>query len=70
MPGAAPVTIPPVTVAELLLLLHEPPVILSVKEITEPVHTADGPDIRPASGMAVTVIAFVATAMLQPFVTV
>ena len=43
IPAVTPVTIPPTTVADPLLLLHVPPVITSDKVSVEPTHTCEMP---------------------------
>lgn len=53
-----------------LLLPHAPPPAVSVKVISEPAHTPDGPLIVPVAAVALTVTVFVATAVPQPVVTV
>ena len=61
VPGVTPVTIPlsePI-VAEELLLLHRPPVIISLKVNVPPTHTLAGPPVI-AAGMGFTVIVFIA----------
>jgi hypothetical protein len=56
IPPVTPVTMPPATVAEALLLLHVPPATASVRVIVEPMHTLEGPVILPAfDGLTVTV---------------
>ena len=70
-PGNIPVTTPPVVIVALPLLLpHAPPPAVSVKVISEPAHTPDGPLIVPVTAVALTVTVFVATAVPQPVVTV
>jgi len=71
-PVATPVTLPEAsTVAmALLALLQVPPDVASDKLTNEPTHTTDEPDMVPAVGRAVTVMADVAVAVLQPVVTV
>ena len=67
VPAAIPDTVPlPVpdrtTVAALVLLLvHEPPVIASLKIIVLPVHTLAGPVMAGGVGSTVTVVV-----VLQP----
>lgn len=60
VPGTIPVTTPPVpmTATEVLVLDHEPPVVLLDSVILKPGHTAGGPEI--AAGNAVTVATLVA----------
>jgi len=53
-PAVIPVVVPPITEAELLLLLQMPPVAGSVSTIAAPAQTDDGPEIMPAIGGAVT----------------
>ena len=69
IPTAAPVTIPPLTVAFVLLALHTPPGEASVNVVALPTHTFVAPVIIPASGNGLMVIALVADAVPQPFVT-
>ena len=71
MPAATPVTIPVVPIlAFALLVLHVPPVTVSVMVVVAPVHTVDAPEIAPAFGAGLTVIVLVAVAVPQPLVTV
>jgi hypothetical protein len=51
-PPATPVTTPVVdTVAVAVLLdVHVPPVVASVRVIVEPIHTSDGPAIAAGNG--------------------
>lgn len=58
MPLTKPATVPPDTIATvLLLLLQVPPLVALVSEILAPAHTAVGPVI--AAGAGLTVIAVV-----------
>ena len=50
IPGVTPVTVPPVTVALVLVLFHMPPVIASASVMLDPAHTVDGPVMDPADG--------------------
>ena len=63
MPEATPLTVPPVpTVAtEVLLLVHEPPDVASVRLVVPPAHTAVVPVIDDGAALTVTV-----TETLQP----
>ena len=73
MPEDTPVTTPvdPTTVAiPVLPLLHTPPDEASVKPMDEPMQTADGPMMLPATGTGFTVTSAVAAAAPQPVVTV
>ena len=73
MPAVTPVTMPvaPTEATELLLLLHTPPAVVSVKVIVEPVHTVASPDIGPgAEGVVVTVKETVVNAEPQVLLTV
>ena len=63
IPAITPVTTPPATVAEALLLLHAPPAGKAVRLTDEPVHTVDGPAIKPAVAAVSMVITFVAVAV-------
>lgn len=69
VPGVIPVTVPPVTEAFVLLLLHTPPGAISVNVIEDPSHTLPGPLMVPASGNGLTVIILVATAVPHELVT-
>jgi hypothetical protein len=60
IPAETPVTIPPATVALAFVLLHIPPVTVSVKVMSEPIHTLDEPFIMPAFDIAFTVTVLVA----------
>jgi len=69
VPALTPVTMPPETVAQVLLALHVPPAVASVSVMVAPATTVDGPVI----GLTVVVLivtVFVAAALPQPFVTV
>ena len=57
VPGATPVTAPPLTVATTPLLLHTPPAVAELNVVVAPAHTLIAPVI--AAGDAFTVIAFV-----------
>ena len=70
IPALRPVTIPPVTVAFVLLALHIPPVTGSVSVIVEPIHTSAGPLMVPEKGSVLMVINDVAVAVPQAVVTV
>ena len=71
MPAATPVTIPVVPIlAFALLVLHVPPVTVSVIVVAAPTHTVEEPDITPAFGAGLTVIVLVEVAVPQPLVTV
>jgi hypothetical protein len=72
VPAATPVTTPAdETVAlAVLLLLHEPPDTVSLKVIVAVSHTADEPEMEPASGDRSTEMFIVAVAEPQPLVTV
>ena len=56
MPAVTPVTVPPVTVALPLLLLHMPPVATSVRVTGSPTHTLPAPVMVPATGRESIVI--------------
>ena len=61
MPTAMPLTTPvpePTVATAVLLLLHEPPGVPSIREVVKPTHTVDNPVI--AIGAGFTVISFVA----------
>ena len=58
VPDKTPPTTPvaePTVATEALLLLHEPGVLASVREIVEPTQTADVPEISDGSGLTLTV---------------
>ena len=71
LPVATPVTTPELlTVAtEVLLLLHVPPLTLSVNEVILPTDTVEVPVIVPADGAAFTITEAVALAVPQLLVT-
>jgi hypothetical protein len=66
-PPATPVTVPPATVADELLLLHAPLVAVSERAITDPAQTTDGPEIEPAVSVKPIVTILVAEAEPQVF---
>ena len=72
VPTTTPVTIPePIIVAsEVLLLLHMPPLTVSVRVMCPPVHTVDNPLMVPDGVVAPTVTPTVATAVPHDVVTV
>ena len=58
VPSAMPVTIPepvPTVAIALLLLLHEPPGVISINVIVLPIHTLPGPVIGAGTVFTVTV---------------
>lgn len=64
-PALIPVTIPTESiVAWLLLVLHVPPEVLSVRVIEELVATMEEPEIAATEGKGLMVIAFVAVSTL------
>jgi hypothetical protein len=65
IPGVTPVTTPPDMVAVALLLLHTPPVALSVRVTGKPVHTIAAPEMIPASGTSLIFMVFVAMSIPQ-----
>ncbi len=69
VPAVTPVTKPLITVADEVLLLQAPPVIALLSVVIAATHTEGTPVIVPASGCALTVIAFVAVAVPQLLVT-
>jgi hypothetical protein len=69
-PAATPVTMPPDTVAFVLLALHTPPGVPSVSVIEAPSHTLVDPEIVPAVIAAPIVTSSVAVAVPHEFVTV
>ena len=60
VPAAIPETVPPTTVADKLLLLQTPPVVVFDKTVVPPTQTASEPVITPAFVAGLTVSAFVA----------
>ena len=52
-----------------LLLLHVPPDVVSLKIIVLPVHTAEGPEIEPMVGKTLMVTAMVARTVSVPSTT-
>lgn len=70
VPALMPVTMPPDTVAFVLLALHRPPVTGSVSVIVAPIHTSAGPLMAPAKGSGLMVINDVVVAVPQAVVTV
>ena len=72
VPGAAPVTRPPeVTVATaVFVLLHTPPVAVSVKVAVAAGVSTGVPDIVPGDGAALTAMPRTAAAMPQVLLTV
>ena len=66
-----PVTVPPVTAAWPVVLVHEPPAEASVSMIVEVAQTVEvEPDIVPASGNGFTVTGKVTDVEPQALVTV
>ena len=72
VPDATPLTRPLLftVAAEVLVLLHAPPVVPSLNDVVEPAHTVAVPLIVPATGNGLTVTICVATVVPQVFVTV
>ena len=72
VPDVRPITIPEAfTVATtVLVLLHTPPLVASVKVVDELAHTLTVPMIVPADGKGLTVTTWVAAAVTLPLVTV
>ena len=73
MPAAIPVTNPvvdPMVAIPVLPLVHVPPGEASVSVIEDPMQTAEGPEIPPATGVVVTVTIAVAAAAPQAVVIV
>ena len=64
LPKASTVATPAVTE------LQVPPVAASVKDVTEPAHTIDVPEMVPAIGIGLTVTTVVATDVPQLLMTV
>ena len=57
MPAAIPLTTPvpePTVASDVLLLLHVPPVVASLKVVVEPIHTLATPVIDAGFGLTVT----------------
>ena len=67
LPVATPVTIPEASIvaAEVLLLVHVPPVTPSVKVDVAPAHTPEAPAIVPETGAGLTVTTAVVLAEPQ-----
>ena len=62
LPGATPVTVPvaePIVATKVLLLLHTPPNVASLRFDVEPTHTDDDKGDM-ATGVILTVTSFVA----------
>ena len=72
VPAATPVNRPPVptVAAEVFVLLHTPPPVMSESVIEALVQTVEAPLILPAEEAALTVIVLVAATVPQPLVTV
>jgi hypothetical protein len=70
VPAATPVTTPvePTVATEVLLLLHVPPVTVSLKVVVDEVQTVAVPVIEPADEDAPTVTTNVAVELPQAFV--
>ena len=63
VPAERPVTIPltePIEAVPVALLLHLPPVGVSLRVIVEPAHTLPRPAIVPGNGLTVTIVVVVA----------
>ena len=71
MPEATPPTIPPLltVAAAVLLLLHAPPVVPSVRVVVDPAHTMAVPPMLPTTGIALIITSWVTVTVPQPFVT-
>jgi hypothetical protein len=67
-----PVTTPALLMVAtaVVLLLHVPPVVASVRVAVRPEHTVDAPVMIPADGVALIVTALVAAAVPQVLETV
>ena len=72
VPEVIPFTTPevPTVATTVLVLLHTPPVAVSVNAVDEPAHTVAVPVIVPAPGAGLTVTLIVAATVPQPLVTV
>ena len=70
VPAVTPVTVPPITVAEALLLLQVPPVVVLDNTVVAPTQTVDEPVMTPALVAAPMVIVLVVVAVPQISVTV
>ena len=69
VPEPTPPTRPPEAVAIAALELDQvPPDVPSIKVISDPTQTAEGPEIVPAVGLEPTVIVAVVSALPQPLV--
>jgi hypothetical protein len=64
--------VPPalIVATDVLLLLHTPPLTVLVSAVVAVLHMLDEPEMAPAFGRALTVIAVSAISVPQPFVTV
>ena len=70
LPGLAPYTVLPLTVAVVVdRLLHVPPVIVLFNEMDAPAHTLSGPVMLPAEGSGLMVIARLVVVVPQVLVT-
>ena len=71
MPDATPLTTPPLltVAATVLLLLHSPPVVPSVRVVVDPPHTMAVPLMLPTNGIALINTSWVAATVPQLFVT-
>jgi len=68
MPDVIGLTVPDITVASVLLLLHIPPVVASFNNNVEPIQILLPPEIVPALGKGLTVIIFCVSAVPHRFV--
>jgi hypothetical protein len=61
VPAAAPVTVPavPTVAREVLLLLHAPPAVLSLRAVVAPAHTPAVPVMGSGEGFMVAVVVMV-----------
>ena len=57
VPAVKPLTIPlvPIVATAVLLLLHTPPVVVSISVVVPPAHKLRGPPIEPTIGSGLTV---------------
>ena len=71
LPALTAVTTPPefTLATAVLLLIHPPPVVASVNVDVEPIHILVAPVIAVTVGVAITVMAFVATTVPHAVVT-
>ena len=64
-PSPEPITVPPVTAAPVLLLVHVPPAVPSFSTIVVPMQSAEPPVIAAGNGLTTTFTVLVMVAV-QP----